>query len=81
MKTCTNWPPVLYHTLVELEVMPYRAFATPEALLAAIDGLETILIDVTERNHRRPQDDQSQRGHDSGKKTTHAEKYSHRHFG
>jgi hypothetical protein len=60
--------PVLYQTLVHLEVMPHREFATPDELLEALDGIDTILIDVTERNHRRPQDDQSQREHYSGKK-------------
>lgn len=60
--------PVLYQTLVHLEVMPHREFVTPDELLEALDGIDTILIDVTERNHRRPQDDQSQRQHYSGKK-------------
>jgi hypothetical protein len=60
--------PVLYQTLVHLEVMPHRAFATAEELLEALDGIDTILIDVTERNHRRPQDNQEQREHYSGKK-------------
>lgn len=64
--------PVLHQTLVNLEVMPQREFATPEALLQALDGLDTILIDVTERTHRRPQDEQTQRTHYSGKKTTHS---------
>lgn len=63
--------PVLHQTLVHLEVMPRREFATPEALLQALDGLDTILIDVTERTHRRPQNEQTQRTHYSGKKTTH----------
>jgi hypothetical protein len=62
---------VLYEALVQLEVMPQREFATPDELLEALDGLDTILIDVTERQHRRPQDEQTQRAHYSGKKTTH----------
>ena len=61
--------PVLYQTLVHLEVMPYRKFASPNELLEALDGIDTILIDVTERNHRRPQDNQAQREHYSGKKS------------
>lgn len=60
--------PVLYQTLVHLEVMPQREFATPDELLEALAGLDTILIDVTERNYRRPQADQEQREHYSGKK-------------
>lgn len=62
--------PVLHQTLVHLEVMPHRKFATPHDLLQALDGIDTILIDVTERNHRRPQNEQTQRDHYSGKKTT-----------
>ena len=53
---------------LQLEVMPQREFATPDELLEALDGLDTILIDVTERNYRRPQDDQEQEEHYSGKK-------------
>lgn len=64
--------PVLYQVLVYLGVMPQREFATPSELFDALDGLDTILIDVTERQHRRPQDEQAQREHYSGKKTTHA---------
>lgn len=60
--------PVLYQTLVHLQVMPQRSFATPKELLEVLDGLDTILIDVTERNHRRPQDEQEQQEHYSGKK-------------
>lgn len=60
--------PLLYQTLVQLGVMPHREFATPVELLEALDGIDTILIDVTERNHRRPQDEQEQREHYSGKK-------------
>ena len=63
-----NLVPVLYQSLVELEVMPQREFATPDELREALDGLDTILIDVTERSYRRPQDDQEQREHYSGKK-------------
>ena len=60
--------PVLYQSLVHLGVMPHREFATPEELLEALDGIDTLLIDVTERAHRRPQDEQTQRAHYSGKK-------------
>lgn len=69
--------PLLYETLVYLEVMPQREFATPEELLEALECVETILIDVTERRHRRPQDEQSQRAHYSGKKNAHRQEYSH----
>lgn len=60
--------PVLYQTLVELDVMPQRKFSSSEELLAAFEGVETILIDATERNYRRSQDNDKQREHYSGKK-------------
>lgn len=60
--------PVLYQTLVHMEVMPHREFASPDELLDALDDIDTILIDVTERNHRRPQDNQTQREPYRGKK-------------
>jgi len=60
--------PVLHEALVYLNVMPYREFETPDDLMKALKGIDTILIDVTERNHRRPKDDFVQREHYSGKK-------------
>ena len=60
--------PVLYQTLVHLEVMPHREFASPDELLEALGDIDTILIDVTERNYRRPQENKSQRENYSGKK-------------
>ncbi len=68
--------PILYQTLVHLEVMPHREFATASELMEALNGLDTILIDVTERNHRRPQDKQEQKAHYSGKKKTYSQEYS-----
>lgn len=64
--------PVLYQTLVDLEVMPHREFATPDDLLEALADMDTILIDVTERTYRRPQENQEQREYYSGKKKTHS---------
>lgn len=60
--------PILHQTLVELEVMPQREFTSPADLLATLEGIETLLVDVTERAYRRPQDPQAQRDHYSGKK-------------
>lgn len=68
--------PILHQSLVHLEMMPKRGFATPNDLLEIMDGIDTILIDVTERNYRRPQDNQTQRESYSGKKKTHSQKYS-----
>jgi hypothetical protein len=61
--------PILYDTLVELELMPSRELSTPEALTAALQGGDQVLIDATERAYRRAQEDAKQREHYSGKKT------------
>jgi hypothetical protein len=69
--------PILYDTLVHLELMPYRELATPEALKAALQGVDHLLIDATERAYRRSQDEAKQREHYSGKKTAYVEKHGH----
>jgi hypothetical protein len=61
--------PMLYDTLVHLALMPYRALAMLEALQAALQGGDRLLIDATERAYHRSQDGAKQREHDSGKKT------------
>ena len=61
--------PILYDTLVHLELMPYRELATPEELKAALQGVDRLLIDATERAYHRAHDDAKQREHYSGKKT------------
>jgi hypothetical protein len=60
--------PILYDTLVHLDLMPYRELATPEALKAALQGGDRLLMDATERAYHRSQDEAKQRAHDSGKK-------------
>lgn len=67
--------PALYNALVGLEVMPYREFTGPDELLKALGRIDTVLIDVTERNYRRPKDGSVQRDHYSGKKTTYCQEY------
>src|SRR5215510_7176359 len=62
--------PILYDTLVCLELMPYRELATPEELKAALQGEGRLLIDATERAYHRSQDDAKQREHYSGKKNS-----------
>jgi hypothetical protein len=62
--------PVLYDTFVHLDLMPYRELSTPEALKAALQGGDRLLIDATERAYRRSQDDATQREHYSGKKNS-----------
>ena len=62
--------PILLNTLVRLEVMPPREFASAEEMKAAFQGIDRILIDVTERLYRRAQNDDTQREYYSGKKST-----------
>jgi Helix-turn-helix of DDE superfamily endonuclease len=69
--------PILYDTLVQLELMPYRELETPKALRKALAGVDQLLIDATERAYRRSQDAATQREYYSGKKKTYAEKYRH----
>jgi Helix-turn-helix of DDE superfamily endonuclease len=61
--------PILYDTLVHLELMPYRELGTPEDLQAALQGVDRLIIDATERAYRRSQEDAKQREHYSGKKS------------
>jgi len=62
--------PILYDTLVHLALMPYREFATPEDLKAALHGVDRLLIDATERASHRSTDGAKQREHYSGKKNS-----------
>ena len=62
--------PILYDPLVHLDLMPSRELATPEALTAALQGGDRLLIDATERAYHRSQDEAKQREHYSGKKRT-----------
>ena len=69
--------PILYDTLVHLDLMPYREFTTPEELKAALQGVDRLRIDATERAYHRSTDDAKQREHYSGKKTAYAEEHGH----
>ena len=62
--------PMLYDTLVQLDLMPYRELSTPEELKAALQSGDRLLIDATERAYHRSQDDAKQREHYSGKKNS-----------
>ena len=55
--------PVLHKTLVRLEMVPHRAFKTPEEFKAALHGADRLIIDATARAYRRSQDDAKQREH------------------
>lgn len=63
--------PYLSLTLIKVEAMPARHFDDPEALKEACQGVERILIDVTEREIQRPVDETTQREHYSGKHREH----------
>ncbi len=67
--------PIRYNTLVHLDLMPSREFATPEDLKAALHGRDRLLIDATERAYHRSQDDATQREYYSGKKTAYVEEH------
>jgi hypothetical protein len=73
--------PLLHETLVRLEMMPQRAFPTVAALMQALDGVDQIILDATERAYHRPQDSKQQQAHYSGKKTPYPKKYGHDHDG
>jgi hypothetical protein len=55
--------PIFYDTLVYVDLMPYRELGTPEALKAAVHGVDQVIIDATERAYRRSQDDTKHREH------------------
>src|SRR6266446_4959495 len=65
-----KFSPILYNTLVHLELMPYRELGTPDDLKASLQGGDRLLIDATERAYHRSQDDAKQREHYSGKKNS-----------
>ncbi len=66
--------PLLHESLVRLGVMPQREFHSVEEFRQACAGLEEIIIDVTERPHHRPGDNEQQRDFYSGKKRRHTVK-------
>lgn len=63
--------PILFETLNILNVIPETKFETPEEMINALKGVDTLLIDVTERIIQRPQDKKKQTEHYSGKKKQH----------
>ena len=50
--------------------MPYRELSTPDALKAALKGVDQVIIDATERAYRRSQDHATPREYYSGTKKT-----------
>jgi hypothetical protein len=69
--------PILYDTLVHLELRPYRELTTPEALKAAVQGGARLLIDATERAYHRAHNEAKQRAHSRGKKTAYVAEHGH----
>ena len=67
--------PILYDTLVHLDLMPSRELSSPEEWKAAVPGGDRLLIDATERAYHRSTEDAQQREPDSGKKTAHAQEH------
>ncbi len=73
-KACTNVHkllPILIRALDKAGVLPRRQFESVEELRAAFADVEELLVDATERPHRRPQDAEAQRQKYSGKKKRH----------
>ena len=50
--------------------MPSRELGTPEDVKAALQGVDRLSIDATERAYHRSQEDAKQREHYSGKKNS-----------
>jgi hypothetical protein len=72
-KACENLHflyPILSKALINMGVFPHREFETVEEFRAACQNIETLLIDATERPHRRPVDNEEQEDLYSGKKRT-----------
>lgn len=66
--------PILQQALAKLGLMPERdgqAVATSDL---AVEGGADLIIDGTERRRQRPQDEDAQAEHYSGKKSTHRQK-------
>ena len=61
---------ILVKTLNHFGVLPHTEFKSPEELQAAFTGVETLLIDATERVVQRPQDFEMQKETYSGKKNS-----------
>ena len=60
--------PIFTETLSYLNVLPQTEFETPEEMKAVFKGIDSLIIDVTERVIQRPEDATKQVDHYSGKK-------------
>ena len=76
-KACENLHnllPILAKTLLNLGFLPERKFDTVDEMKKAFKDIDKIIIDVTERLHQRPKDNEKQSEMYSGKKKTHTVK-------
>ena len=60
--------PILYDTLVQLDLMPDREWATPAELKAALPGGDRLIMDALERAYQRSRDEAKPREHYRGQK-------------
>ncbi len=76
-KACENFHsllPVLKETLSRIGAVPHSRFENVEDMRKALGEIDQIIIDVTERAHRRPADNEKQASMYSGKKKRHTVK-------
>lgn len=76
-KACENVHrllPILHEALSHLGVLPHRNFDNVEEMRKALLDIDKIIIDATERPHRRPKDAERQSSMYSGKKKRHTVK-------
>lgn len=66
--------PIIIKTLNHFNVIPKTEFKTPEEMREAFKEIDTLIIDATERAVQRPQDQEEQVEHYSGKKKKHTHK-------
>lgn len=68
----------LFEALEKMNVLPKSTFKDAEEFqtFLKVNKLDEILVDATERPIQRPQNEQKQKAHYSGKKKTYHQKYS-----
>ncbi len=60
--------PIFTETLSSLNALPKTEFKTPDEMKTAFKGIDSLIIDVTERAIQRPKDSEKETEHYSGKK-------------
>jgi hypothetical protein len=69
--------PVLKRTLMALDVLPVRTISSVEELMQLIEKHGKIILDGVECSCVRPQNNDAQKAHYSGKKTAYLKNYHH----